>query len=233
VFRRWATSVLVQFARKGFVVDATRLKQAQNADRVAELREIIRDIRSDEANVYRELRRICAMCQDYDGTTETAREFYQRVQAKLVFAVTSHTPAEIVATRADFESTNMGLQTWPNDNIRKSDVTVSKNYLAGAEIKELNRLTTILLDIFEDQLDMGRLIVMQDAQNLLDQQLQQLGRAVLRSGGSVKATEAKRIAEQQYDKFDQLRRLERQQEAEEQLAALSAEAKKLPKAPRR
>lgn len=233
VFRRWATGVLVQFAKKGFVVDAPRLKQPENADRVAELREIIRDIRSDEANVYRELRRICAMCQDYDGTTEAAREFYQRTQAKLVYAVTSHTPAEIVASRADHKADNMGLQTWPNDNIRKTDVVVSKNYLAEVEIKELNRLTTILLDIFEDQLDMGRLVVMQDAQTLLDQQLRQLGRTVLRTGGRVSATEAKRIAEKQYEKFDKQRKLERQQDADEQIAALANEAKKLPKTPRR
>uniref|UniRef100_UPI003BAAD0C1 RhuM family protein n=1 Tax=Stappia sp. TaxID=1870903 RepID=UPI003BAAD0C1 len=233
VFRRWATGVLVQFAKKGFVVDAPRLKQPENADRVAELREIIRDIRSDEANVYRELRRICAMCQDYDGSTEAAREFYQRTQAKLVYAVTSHTPAEIVATRADHKADNMGLQTWPNDNIRKTDVGVSKNYLAEAEIKELNRLTTILLDIFEDQLDMGRLVVMQDAQTLLDQQLRQLGRTVLRTGGRVSASDAKRIAEKQYEKFDKQRKLERQQEADDRIAALAKEAKTLPKTPRR
>jgi hypothetical protein len=157
VFRRWATGVLVQFARKGFVVDAPRLKQPDNADRVAELREIIRDIRSDEANVYRELRRIC----------------------------------------------------------------------------ELNRLTTILVDIFEDQLDLGRLVVMQDAQRLLDQQLSQLGRVVLRSGGSVKAADAKRLAEAQYDKFDRQRKLERHQEADERIAALATEARNLPKSPRR
>lgn len=148
LFRRWATGILVQFAKKGFVVDSPRLKRPESADRVAELREIIRDIRSDEANVYRELRSICAVCQDYDGTTEVARAFYQRTQAKLVYAVTSHTPAEIVATRADHKADNMGLQTWQNDNIRKTDAAVSKNYLADAEIKELNRLTTILLDIF-------------------------------------------------------------------------------------
>lgn len=232
VFRRWATGILVQFAKKGFVVDAPRLKQPENADRVAELREIIRDIRSDEANVYRELRRICAMCQDYDGSTEAAREFYQRTQAKLVYAVTSQTPAEIVATRANHKSENMGLQAWQKDNIRKTDVTVSKNYLAEAEIRELNRLTTILLDIFEDQLDMGRLVVMQDAQTLLNQQLHQLGRTVLRSGGSVKASDAKRIAETQYEKFDRQRKLERHQEADERIAALAKEAKKLPKSPR-
>ncbi|MFG1375760.1 RhuM family protein [Xanthobacter autotrophicus] len=160
VFRRWATGVLVQFAKKGFVIDAARLKQPENADRIAELREIIRDIRSDEANVYRELRQICSMCQDYDGTTEVARDFYQRTQAKLVYAVTSHTPSEIIASWADHKRENMGLQSWPNDNIRKADISVSKNYLTEPEIKELNRLTTNLLDIFEDQLDMGRLVVM-------------------------------------------------------------------------
>ncbi len=229
MFRRWATGVLVQFARKGFVVDAPRLKQPENVDRVAELREIIRDIRSDEANVYRELRTICAMCQDYDGSTEAAREFYQHTQAKLVYAVTSHTPAEIVAERADHKAENMGLQTWQHDNIRKTDVAVSKNYLAKPEIKELNRLTTILLDIFEDQLEIGRLIVMQDAQNLLDRQLQQLSRVVLRTGGSVKASTAKRLAEKHYEKFDRRRKVERQREAGKKIVALAKEAKKLPK----
>ncbi|MBZ9849130.1 virulence RhuM family protein [Mesorhizobium sp. CA14] len=233
LFRRWATGILVQFAKKGFIVDSPRLKRPESADRVAELREIIRDIRSDEANIYRELRSICAMCQDYDGTTEAAREFYQRTQAKLVYAVTSQTPAEIIAARANHKFENMGLQSWPNDNIRKTDVAVSKNYLAEGEIKELNRLTTILLDIFEDQLDMGRLVVMQDAQTLLDQQLRQLGRTVLRSGGSVKTSDAKRIAEVQYEKFDRQRKLERHQEADERIAALAKEAKKLPKSPRR
>lgn len=232
VFRRWATGVLVQFAKRGFVVDAPRLKQPENADRITELRDIIRDIRSDEANVYLELRKICSMCQDYDGSTEAARAFYQRTQAKLVYAVTSHTPAEIIAARAQHETENMGLQSWHGDNIRKADVAVSKNYLAQAEIKELNRLTTILLDIFEDQLDMGRLVVMQDAQMLLDRQLDQLGRAVLRSGGSMKATDAKRLAEAQYEKFAEQRKLERHREAAEHIALLAQEAKKMPKAPR-
>lgn len=87
LFRRWATEKLVQFSTKGFVVDSIRLKQPENSDRVAELREIIRDIRSDEANVYRELRRICAMCQDYDGSSQVWQEFYRNTQAKLLYAV--------------------------------------------------------------------------------------------------------------------------------------------------
>lgn len=233
LFRRWATGILVQFAKKGFIVDTRRLKEPGSSDRIAELREIIRDLRSEEANLYAELRRICSLCQDYDGSSEAARTFYQRVQAKLVYAVTSHTPAEIVAERADSEAPNMGLQTWPADNIRKVDVATSKNYLADAEIKELNRLTSILLDIFEDQLELGRLVMMEDARQLLDRQLQQLGRTVLRNGGSVSADQAKARAEAQYLAFDHHRKLKRRREADAQIAELAAEAKALPKRPRR
>ncbi|MEE8612453.1 MAG: RhuM family protein [Sphingomonas aquatilis] len=228
LFRRWATEKLVQFATKGFVIDSSRLKQPENADRLAELREIIRDIRSDEANVYRELRRICAMCQDYDGDSPAWRDFYTRTQAKIVYAVTSHTPAEIVQSRADAKQPNMGLTTWPNDNIRKGDVTVSKNYFGSTEVKELNRLTTILLDIFEDQAELGRLVMMDDAKRLLDQQLSMLGRVVLTHGGHISATDAKRYAERQYAVYDAQRKAERQAEADKAIAALRSEDKRLP-----
>lgn len=231
LFRRWATGVLVQFAKKGFVVDSIRLKQRENADRVAELREIIRDIRSDEANLYRELSAICAMCQDYDARAEVARTFFLRTQAKLVYAVTSHTPAEIITTRADSGVENMGLTNWPNANIRKRDVAVSKNYLAEAEIRELNRLTTILLDIFEDQLELGRLVVMADAEILLDRQLAQLGRSVLRAGGEVKASDAKRHAENQYAAFAAREKRERHREADERISELTKEGRALPRTP--
>jgi len=229
LFRRWATGVLVQFARKGFVIDSLRLKDEKNSDRIAELRDIIRDIRSDEANVYRELKRICAMCQDYDGKSQTAQAFFQQTQAKLIYAVSALTPAEIIHSRADHNAGNMGLQAWPAENIRKQDVTVSKNYLAEAEIRELNRLTTILLDIFEDQADLGRLIVMNDATSLLERQLAGLGRAVLRHGGSVAADVAKRHAESEYAKFDAVRKAERHQEADQSIAELAREVKNLPK----
>lgn len=232
-FRRWATSILVQFAKKGFVVDAPRLKRPDEHDRVAELREVIRDIRSDEANVYRELRKICAMCQDYDANSDRAREFFQRTQAKLVFAVTSQTPSEIVAMRVDHAAENMGLQTWPKDNIRKSDAVTSKNYLTEQETRELNRLTTILLDVFEDQLDLGRLVVMQDAQNLLEQQLKQLGRSILQMGGSVSAKDAKHTADREYKSFDAQRKLERRAQADKHIGELAAEAKRLPRARKR
>lgn len=232
LFRRWATGVLVQYARKGFVVDARRLKAPESGDRIRELREIIQDIRADEANVYRELKAICAMCQDYDPASEIAREFYQRTQAKLVYAVVSHTPAETIWNRVDADAPNMGLESWAGDNIRKSDVVVSKNYLGEREMRELNRLTTILLDIFDDQLDIGRLVTMEDARQLLDVQLKQLGRAVLNSGGSVSMADAKKRAEAEYDRFKARQKAEAHRLADEAIAALVDEAKRLPKPPR-
>jgi hypothetical protein len=229
LFRRWATGVLVQYAKKGFVVDSIRLKSKDAGDRIAELRDVIRDLRSDEANVYRELRQICSMCQDYVAGSTAATRFFQHTQAKLVFAVTSQTPAEIVSSRADHRQLNMRLTNWSNERIRKEDVSTSKNYLADAEIRELNRLTTILLDVFEDQLDLGRLIVMADTERLLDQQLQQLGRTVLSSGGSIKSEDAKRLAEQEYVSFTELQKAQRHALADQSIDDLAKAAKELPK----
>ncbi len=229
LFRKWATEKLVQFATKGFVIDSARLKKPEHRDRIAELKEIIRDIRSDEANVYRELRSICAMCQDYDGQSPEWRDFYKNTQAKLVYAVCSNTPAEILHARADAEQPNMGLQSWPNENIRKADVSTSKNYLAEREIKELNRLTTILLDIFEDQMDVGRLTMMAEASELLDRQLSGLGRVVLRSGGRVSMTEAARHAEREYEKFKAEQKRLRHEQADRDIAEIKATQKGLGK----
>ncbi len=229
MFRRWATEKLVQFAAKGFVVDAARLKNPEYRDRIAELKEIIRDIRSDEANVYRELRSICAMCQDYDGQSPDWRDFYKNTQAKLIYAICSHTPAEILRARADSAQPDMGLQSWPNENIRKADVGISKNYLAEGEVKELNRLTTILLDILEDQVDIGRLTLMAEANELLDRQLASLGRAVLRSGGSVSMNEATRHAEREYSKFKAAQKQLRHEQVDREIAEIKAAQKALGK----
>lgn len=227
LFRKWATGKLVQFATKGFVIDAPKLKNPAHRDRIAELKEIIRDIRSDEANLYRELRTICAMCQDYDGQSDAWQDFYKKTQAKLVYAVCSSTPAEIIQSRADSTQPNMGLQSWPNENIRKSDVTVSKNYLAESEVRELNRLTTILLDIFEDQIAIGRLSLMSEAAQLLDNQIRNLGRSVLNSGRYAAMKDAKRSAEREYGKFKtELKRL-RQAQADEMISNIKVAQKAL------
>ena len=224
-FRRWATWVLVQYAKKGFVVDSSRLKGRENRDRIKELREVIREIRSDEANLHAELMDICALCQDYQSGSDQALNFFKHTQAKLVFAVCSQTPAEVIASRADPNADNMGLQTWPNENIRKSDVVVSKNYLTEPEIRELNRLTSILLDIFEDQAEQGRLVVMSDAARLLDDQLKNLGRVVLTSGGQVTKTDADKQAKTVFAAFKEEQKAIRQARAKQNIAALAKEAK--------
>jgi hypothetical protein len=232
-FRRWATDKLVQFATKGFVIDAEQLKSPAAKDRLAELKEIIRDIRADEANVYRELRSICAMCSDYDPKSPAWHDFYSHTQAKLMYAVTTHTPSEMVISRANAAHENMGLRAWKGDHVTQADVDVAKNYLAEREIKELNRLTVILLDIFEDQLDLGKIGTMQQIETLLDDQLRSLSRQVLRGGGSVKTVHAKAHAIEQYKEFNAKRKAIRHAEADAKLAALKAQEKLLPKTPRR
>ena len=232
LFRRWATAVLVRFATKGFVVDIDRLKNPDEQDRVAELREIIRDIRSSEANLYAEIRSICAMCQDYDPKSDAWREFYRRTQAKLCYAVTNLTPAQVIKSRADAHIENMGLQAWSGDNIRSTDVTIAKNFLRPPEIKELNRLTDILLSIFEDQLDLGRLTTMAHASEILDRNLRQLGRALLGGGGPISKDSADHHAKTQYRLFDERRRAAAKERADKEYAALKGAAKALPKARR-
>lgn len=233
IFRRWATDKLVQFATKGFVIDAEHLKSPGGRDRVAELKEIIRDIRSDEANVYREIRRICSLCSDYDPKSPAWHAYYAHTQAKLMYAVTTHTPSEMVISRANAEHPNMGLRTWKGDHVTQADVDVSKNYLAEGELREFNRLTVILLDIFEDQLDLGKINTMSEIESLLDNQLRSLSRQVLRGGGTVKTEQAKAHALEQYKTFNERRKAVRFAEADAALKALKAEEKSLPKAPRR
>jgi len=232
LFRKWATGVLVQFAAKGFVVDVQRLKDTDHQDRLSELRDVVRDIRSSEANLYAELRRICSMCQDYDPKSEQAREFYRQMQAKIFYAVTSRTPSEILIGRADASQPDMGLRTWSHTEIRKADAAIAKNYLGDSELVELNRLTSILLDVFEDQLDIGRLTTMQQARDGLDSNLRHLGRSVLAHGGQVSSAQAKRAAEREYVRFDERRRMLRKEQADAELAALKATSKSLPKRPK-
>jgi hypothetical protein len=123
----------------------------------------------------------------------------------------------------------MGLQSWPKDYIRQADAVVAKNYLAPAELKELNRLTTILLDIFDDQLEIGRLVLMEQAAQLLDEQLAGLKRLVLDHGGRVRHDQAEAKAKAEYRTFDEARKVARRQEADRGLAELKRTDAALPK----
>lgn len=209
LLRRWATTTLVNFATAGFVVDKKRLSQAESFDRLKELKEIIRDIRASEANVYREIRGICAMCQDYDGSSKQAHDFYAAIQNKLLWAVASQTAPEIIISRADSRHTDMGLQTWPNKNIRKADVTIAHNYLAESEIREKNRITVMLLDFFEDRVEIGKLTTMAQAETELNKFIQFNDRALLRDKGRVSRVKADKHAKTQYIAFSDARRQQR------------------------
>jgi hypothetical protein len=147
--------------------------------------------------------------------------------------VTGSPPMLTVMYRANAGHPNMGLRTWQHDEIRKTDTEVAKNYLAEHEIRELNRLTTILLDIFEDQLAIGKLTTMARAEQLLNQQLKSLNRAVLAHGGVVRTEKAKAHANEQYQRFDQQRKLARHAQADAALAELKTSEKQLPSTKKR
>jgi hypothetical protein len=229
LFRRWATHVLLQYATKGFVVHKERLKDPEDYGRVQELRRIIAEIRASDVNFYGELREICAMAKDYDGKSPEWQAFYKRMRAKLYWAVVSKTPSMLMAKRANAEAANMGLQSWEGDRILQKDATSPVRYLAEAEYRELNNVTVILLDVFSDQADIGKLTSMSDAETLFDNQLRLLNRSILKHGGSIKSEDAEAHAKAEYKKFDDKRKAERLGIEIEAYLELKATGKALPK----
>jgi len=210
MFRIWATARLKEIILKGWSIDVARMKNPDDRDHFKELKEVIRDIRASEANVYREVRSICALCKDYDPHSEEWRHFYARMQNTLLWAVCGMTGPEIVAKRADASQENMGLTVWANDNIRQADVTIANNYLGEAEIRAKNRLTVMLLDFFEDQADQGRLVMMAEAETKLADFIRFNQRPLLTHLGSVKRDKADELAKRQFEIFKEKRRAIRQ-----------------------
>jgi hypothetical protein len=186
-FRRWATERLREYLIKGFVLDDERLKDQRNlgADYFDELLERIRDIRASEKRFYRKIRDIYALAIDYDPHAATTLEFFQAVQNKLHWAITGHTAAEIVAERADASQPNMGLTSWKGAKVRRGDVTVAKNYLNEAEVRQLNRIITMYLDYSELQAERKQPIYMRDWREKLDAFLRFNDQEILKDKGSV------------------------------------------------
>ncbi|WP_088347826.1 MULTISPECIES: RhuM family protein [Rhodomicrobium] len=229
LFRRWATQVLTRFATKGFLVHTRRLKDAENFDRIKQLREIIAEIRASDVNLYGELGQICSFCQDYDPKSQTWRDFYARMRAKLYWAVTSQTPSMLMAERANSDAPNMGLQSWAAEDIRQSDALSAASYLSEREFRELNSVTVILLDVFADQAELGRLTTMAAAESLFEKQLKLLGRSILTHGGNVSRAAADDRAKSEYQKFDAKRKAEHLFTELDALKELKNQAKDLPK----
>jgi len=209
-FRIWATERLKEILLKGWSIDSERLKHPDERNHLRELKEIIRDIRASEANVYKEVRSICSLCQDYDATAESCKHFFARMQNMLLWAICQMTAAEIVYSRADADSPTMGLTSWPNRYIRKSDVFVANNYLAEGEISAKNRLAVMLLDYFEDQIDQARLITMAEAEEKLEHFIRFNQRPVLKDFGNVRRETADAHALAQFELFKEKQRAIRQ-----------------------
>lgn len=208
-FRMWATERLVEYIVKGFTMDDERLKGGRSLgqDYFDELLERIRDIRASEKRFYQKLRDIFALSADYDETDpHLARTFFQQVQNKMLYAITGHTAAEIIAARADHAKPNMGLKSWEHGRVRKGDVVTSKNYLDQPEIDELNRIVVMYLDFAEGRARRGIPMYMKDWMERLDAFLHFNELEVLTHTGKVSAAVAERLAHDEYKKFDQDRR---------------------------
>jgi hypothetical protein len=206
-FRIWATQTLREFVIKGFVLDDERLKLNKRfgKDYFDELLERIREIRASERRFYLKITDIYEQCSiDYDKHAELTKTFFKTVQNKLHWAVTGQTAAEIIAARADAAKPTMGLTTWknaPHGKILKSDVSVAKNYLIEAEIKELERIVTMYLDYAENQAARQIPMRMADWVAKLDAFLKFNEYEVLADAGSLSSDVAKHLAEEQYATF--------------------------------
>ncbi len=220
-FRRWATTQLREYLVKGFVMDDARLKEPGGWDYFDELLERIREIRASEKRFYHSVRDIFATAVDYDKHSEQAQLFFKKVQNMMLWAVTGHTAAEIVAERSDPALPNMGLNSWSGSRVRKQDVGTAKNYLNQTEIDELNRIVTMYLDYAEDQAKRRKPVTMREWEDKLGAFLSFNERDVLTHAGKIRAELAEKLALERYEQFDAARRLvERVAADDEDMAAL-------------
>ena len=226
-FRQWATARLKEYLVKGFVLDDERLKNPPGPgtpDYFDEMLERIRDIRASEKRMYLRVRDIFTLAADYEPVSAETQEFFQIIQNKLHWAATNMTAPELIQSRADHARPNMGLTSWKGTKVRRTDVTVAKNYLDEQEIAELNRIVTMYLDFAEDQAKRRKLLYMRDWREKLDAFLQFNEREILTNPGRVSREVADRLALEEYEKFH-VHRLALEAEAENQ--ALEDAVKKL------
>ncbi len=210
-FRQWATARLSELLVKGFTMDDERIKAGRTlgGDYFDELLARIRDIRSSERMFYQKITDIYATSIDYDCDAEVTRLFYQTVQNKMHWAAHGHTAAEVIRDRADASRPNMGLTSWknvPTPAIRKSDVTVAKNYLAKDELEALNLVVSAYLDFAELQARSRRPMHMADWLAKLDDFLRLSERDVLEHAGSISHALAEDHAAAEYQRFREQRR---------------------------
>lgn len=214
-FRQWATKILNEYIRKGFVLDDDRLKQGTavfGKDYFRELLERVRSIRASERRIWQQITDIYAECSvDYDKSSPTTHDFYTMIQNRFHYAITGQTAAEIVYGKADHTKEHMGLTTWknsPDGRILKSDVSIAKNYLSEKEIRQLERAVTGFFDYIEDLIERENTFNMAQFSASVNEFLTFRRYQILPDKGRVSAAEAKAKAESEYDIFNKTQRID-------------------------
>lgn len=214
-FRQWATKILHEYIKKGFVMDDERLKQGTaifGKDYFRELLERVRSIRASERRIWQQITDIYAECStDYDKNAPTTRDFYAMIQNRFHYAITGQTAAEIVYTKADHTKEHMGLTTWknaPDGRILKSDVSIAKNYLQEKEIRQLERAVMGFFDYIEDLIERENTFNMEQFSASVNEFLAFRRYQILPDKGKISAAEAKQKAENEYDIFNRTQRID-------------------------
>lgn len=208
-FRQWATKILNEYIKKGFVLDDDRLKQGKTVfgvDYFHELLERVRSIRASERRIWQKITDIYAECSiDYDKNSPTTHDFYAMIQNSFHYAITGQTAAEIIYHKADHTKEHMGLTTWknsPDGRILKSDVSIAKNYLQEKEIRQLERAVTSYFDYIEIQIERQNAFTMEQFAASVNKFLTFNDYRILPDKGRISAAQAKAKAEQEYDIFN-------------------------------
>ena len=214
-FRQWATKILNEYIKKGFVMDDERLKQGTavfGKDYFRELLERVRSIRASERRIWQQITDIYAECStDYDKNFPTTKDFYAMIQNRFHFAITGQTAAEIIYSKADHTKGHMGLTTWknaPDGRVLKSDVSIAKNYLQEKEIRQLERAVTGFFDYIEDIIERENTFNMAQFSASVNEFLTFRRYQILPDKGKISAAQAKKKAEEEYDIFNKTQRID-------------------------
>lgn len=205
-FRQWATSVLREYAIRGYVLDRKRMENGTflDEDYFEHLLAEIREIRLSERRFYQKLTDIYATAIDYNRDAPTTKMFFKMMQNKMHYAVHGHTAAELIVGRADAEQEHMGLTTWenaPDGKIVKTDVSIAKNYLKEVELADMGQLVNGVLELAERMAKRHIPMTMEDWSKQIDTILAAGGNEVLQNPGKVTAEEAKEHAETEFEKY--------------------------------
>lgn len=205
-FRQWATSVLKDYAIRGYVIDKKRMENGSflDEDYFEHLLAEIREIRLSERRFYQKITDIYATSMDYNKDAVITKEFFAKVQNKLHYAIHGHTAAELIVSRANAKKEHMGLTSWeksPNGKIVKTDVSIAKNYLTEIELESLGRIVNAYLDLAEDRAKRHIPMTMDDWTKRLDKFLEADDRDILQNSGKVTAQIAKSFAESEFEKY--------------------------------